>query len=87
MDLIKFSTQPGELRLETSQGIISLTAYSPRIVRIRYTLEPDFPQKESLMIISGAQTPTDIDVREKDDSLFFSTTELTIQINRSTLAF
>ncbi len=87
MDLIKFTTQPGGLWLETSRGLISLTAYSPRIVRIRYTLEPDFSQKESLMVVSEAQTPTDVDVRETDDSLFFSTSELTIQINRSTLAF
>jgi alpha-D-xyloside xylohydrolase len=87
MDLIKFTTQPGELRLETSRGHISLTAYSPRIVRIRYTLESDFSQKESLMVVSEAQTLTDVDVRETDDSLFFSTSEFTIQIDRSTLAF
>jgi alpha-D-xyloside xylohydrolase len=87
MDLIKFATQPGGLLLETSRGIISLTAYSPRIVRIRYTLESDFSQKESLMVVSGAQTPTDVEVRETDDAFFFSTSELTIQINRNTLAF
>ena len=87
MDLIKFTIQPGGLWLETSRGLISLTAYSPRIVRIRYTLEPDFSQKESLMVVSEAQTPTDVDVRETDDSLFFSTSELTIQVDRSTLAF
>jgi alpha-D-xyloside xylohydrolase len=87
MDLIKFTIQPGGLWLETSQGLISLTAYSPHIVRIRYTLEPDFSQKESLMVVSEAQTPTDVDVRETDDSLFFSTSELTVQIDRSTLAF
>ena len=87
MDLIKFTTHPGGLRLETSRGLISLTAYSSRMVRIRYTLEPDFSQKESLMVVPEAQTQTDVNVRETDDSLFFSTSELTIQINRSTLAF
>jgi len=39
------------------------------------------------MVLSEAQTQTDVNVRETDDSLFFSTSELTIQINRSTLAF
>ena len=87
MDLIKFTIQPGGLWIETSRGLISLTAYSPRIVRIWYTLEPDFSQKESLMVVPEALTPADVDVRETDDSLFFSTSELTIQINRSTLAF
>ena len=84
MDLFKFTSQSGELRLETSQGLISLTAYSPRIVRVRYALELEFSQKESLMVVSDAQTPTDVEVRETDDSLFFSTSELIIQINRST---
>ena len=87
MDLFKFTSQSGELRLETSQGLISLTAYSPRIVRVRYALELEFSQKESFMVVSDAQTPTDVEVRETDDSLFFSTSELIIQINRSTLAF
>ena len=87
MDLIKFTTQPGELRLETSRGLISLIAYSPFMVRIRYTLDSDFSQKESLMVVPDAQTPTNVDVRETEDSLLFSTSELTIQINRSTLAF
>ena len=50
-------------------------------------MEPDFSQKESLMVVSEAQTQTDVNVRETDDLLFFSTSELTIQINRSTLAF
>ena len=87
MDLIKFTTQPGELRLETSRGLISIVAYSSRIVRVRYTLKPDFSQKESLMVVPDAQTPTTVDIRETDDSLLFSTSNLTIQINRSTLAF
>jgi alpha-D-xyloside xylohydrolase len=39
------------------------------------------------MVVPEAQTPTDVDVRETDDSLFFSTSDLTIQIDRSTLAF
>ncbi|MBK9925027.1 MAG: DUF5110 domain-containing protein [Anaerolineales bacterium] len=87
MNLIEFTTQPGELWLETSHGIISLTAYSPRIIRIRYTLESGFSRKDSLMVVPDAQIPTNVVVRKTDGSLFFSTSELTIQIDRSTLAF
>jgi alpha-D-xyloside xylohydrolase len=88
MDLIKFTILPGNLRLETSRGLMSLSAYSSRIVRIRYTLEPDFSRKESLMVVpDAAQTLADVVVRETDDALFFSTSDLTVQINRNTLAF
>ncbi len=87
MNPIKYTVQRGNLQLETSQGLISLTAYSPRIIRIRHTLESNFSHKESLMVVSEAQTPTDVDIRETDTSLFFSTSELTIQVDRNTLAF
>jgi alpha-D-xyloside xylohydrolase len=39
------------------------------------------------MVVPEAQTPTEVDVRETEDLLYFSTSDLTIQINRSTLAF
>ena len=42
MKLHNFTAQPNGLRLETSQGLIDLTAYSPDIIRIRHTLEPIF---------------------------------------------
>jgi len=39
------------------------------------------------MVVPEAQPSADADVRETDDALFFSTSQLTIQIDRSTLAF
>jgi alpha-D-xyloside xylohydrolase len=87
MKLINFTIQPNGLRLETSQGLIDLTAYSPDIVRIRYTLESDFSPIKSLLIVSEAQNPVEVSVQETDEALFFSTTKLSIQINRNTLAF
>jgi len=87
MKLLNYSAQPSGLRLETTRGLIDLTAYSPDIVRIRYTLEPAFSPKQSLMILSTAQNPAEVSIRETLDALFFSTSKLTVQINRSTLAF
>ena len=87
MKLLNFTAQPNGLRLETSQGLIDLTAYSPDIIRIRYTLEPVFSPIKSLMIVSEAQNPVEVSVQETTEALFFSTSKLSIQIDRNTLAF
>ncbi len=87
MKLLNYTAQPNGLRLETSRGLIDLTAYSAEIVRIRYTLEPEFSPKKSLMVVSEAQNPVEVSVRETTEALFFSTSRLSIQINRNTLAF
>ncbi len=87
MELFNFTAQPNGLRLETSHGLIDLTAYSPDIIRIRYTLEPAFSPNKSLMIVSEAQTPVDVSVQETNEALFFSTSKLSVQIDRNTLAF
>ena len=71
MKLINFTAQPNGLRLETSQGLIDLTAYSPDIIRIRYTLEPEFSPKKSLMIVAEAQNPVEVSVQETTEALFF----------------
>ena len=87
MKLINFTAQPNGLRLETSQGLIDLTAYSPDIIRIRYTLEPEFSPKKSLIIVTEAQNPVEVSVQETTEALFFTTSKLSIQIDRDTLAF
>ena len=87
MELFNFTAQPNGLRLETSRGLIDLTAYSPDIIRIRYTLEPAFSPQKSLMVISEAQNLADVSVQETSDDLFFSTSKLTVQIDCKTLAF
>ena len=87
MKLLNYSAQPNGLRLETTRGLIDLTVYSPDIVRIRYTLEPAFSPKQSLMILPQAQDPAEVSIRENLNAVFFSTSKLTVQINRSTLAF
>jgi alpha-D-xyloside xylohydrolase len=87
MNLLNFTPRPNGLRLETSRGLVDLTAYSPDIVRIRYTLEPEFSSNKSLMVVSEPQNPGEVSIRETTDALFFSTSKLSIQINRNTLAF
>jgi len=87
MKLLNYTAQPNGLRLVTSRGLIDLTAYSPDIVRIRYTLGPAFSPKQSLMILSEAQNPVEATLRETAEALFLSTSKLSIQIDRNTLAF
>jgi alpha-D-xyloside xylohydrolase len=87
MKLLNFTAQRNNLRLETSCGLIDLTAYSADIIRIRYTLEPVFSPKKSLMVIAEAQNPVEVSIQETAEALFFSTSKLSIQINRDTLAF
>ena len=87
MKLHHYTAQPNGLRLETSQGLIDLTAYSPHIVRIRYTHEPAFSSVASLTVIAKPQNAVDVSVRETTEALIFSTTKLSIQINRDPLAF
>ena len=71
MKLHNFTAQPNGLRLETSQGLIDLTAYSPEIIRIRYTLEPIFSPVKSLTVIAEAQNPVDVSVHETTEALIF----------------
>jgi hypothetical protein len=87
MKLFNFTVQPNGLQLETSRGLIDLIAYSSDVVRIRYTLEPVLSPKKSLMVVSEAQNRVDVSVQETTEALIFSTSKLSIQINRSTLAF
>ena len=63
-----------------------LTVYSPRAIRIRYTERPRFNEQPSLMIVAQPDEHVRFDVRETQASLFFSTDDLTIEINRQTLA-
>ncbi len=87
MKLLNYTAQANGLRLETSRGLIDLTVYSPDIVRIRYTLESVFSPNKSLMVVSEAQNPVEIFIQETTEALFFSTSKLSIQIDRHTLAF
>ncbi len=87
MKLLHYTVQPNGLRLETSQGLMDLTAYSADIIRIRYTLKSVFSPIKSLMVVTEAQNPVDVFVQETTEALCFSTSNLSIQIDRNTLAF
>ncbi len=64
-----------------------LTVYSSRAIRIRYTERSEFSNQPSLMIIARPNGYVPFDVREIEDSLIFTTADVTIEIDRQTLAF
>lgn len=73
--------------VETPTGYLELTPYADTIVRVRYALNHEFSTKPSLMIQQSPAASVAIELRETADHLFFSTSKLSIRINRRTGAF
>jgi len=87
MPILTFKTQPNELLVQSERGWLMLTIYSSRAVRVRYTERSEFSSKPSLMIVAQPDEHVRFDVYETEAGLFFSTDDLTIEIDRQTLAF
>lgn len=64
-----------------------MTPYTSRTIRIRYSLQPEFSAKPSLMIVAEPEKSVSFTVEETAEDLVFSTPDLTIEINRCTAAF
>ncbi len=78
---------PDGLLLETSNGKMKLTPYTDGIVRIQYTLEPDFGSAESLMIIRGPEAGVEFAVDDREGDVSLRTSRLTVRIDKRTSAF
>jgi alpha-D-xyloside xylohydrolase len=87
MPILSYSTQPEGLTITTDQGCLALTAYTPRLVRVRYSLSPEFSAKPSLTVIARPDAEVKFEVRETAKSLLFATADITIAIDRRTIAF
>jgi alpha-D-xyloside xylohydrolase len=87
MPILTYSLQPHELTIHTDHGYLALTPYTPRLIRIRYNLQPEFSSKASLIVIAQPDPAVQFEVKGTPDSLLFSTSEVTIAIDRQTTAF
>ena len=87
MPILHFQTQPDGLLIESDRGRLMLTPYSSRAMRVRYTERSEFGDQSSLMIVVPPDEHVRFDVHETEDSLLCSTDDLTIEIDRQTLAF
>ncbi len=87
MPILTYKTQPNGLLVQSDRGWLMLTIYSSRAIRVRYTERSEFSNQPSLMIVAQPDEHVRFEVRETEGSLFFSTDDLTIEIDRQTLAF
>ncbi|HEX2993757.1 MAG TPA: DUF4968 domain-containing protein, partial [Anaerolineales bacterium] len=87
MPVLTYKTQPDGLSIQGERGRLMLTAYSARAIRVRYTERSEFSDQPSLVIVAQPDEHVRFDVRETEDSLLFSTDDLSIAIDRQTLAF
>jgi alpha-D-xyloside xylohydrolase len=87
MPILTYKTQPDGLLVQGDRGWLMLTIYSSRAIRVRYAERSEFRDKPSLMIVAQPDEHVCFEVREAEGSLLFSTDDLTIEIDRQTLAF
>ncbi|MCB0133423.1 MAG: DUF4968 domain-containing protein, partial [Caldilineaceae bacterium] len=62
---------------------LALTVYAPGAVRVRYTLQPDFSLRSSLMVVAAPDDAVPFTVEAEPDALRLITAELTILIDRA----
>jgi len=82
-----YSIRPDGLYLQGAQGMMALTPSTPRTLRVRYTLQPEFSSKPSLMVVAQPERTAPFTVEETPDRLIFATTEITVAIDWQTAAF
>ena len=93
MTIRSYSSGPEELCIESDRGYLSLVPYSPRAIRVRYSLYPVHSSSasksgsSSLIVITRPDPLVRFAVNETAEGLIFSTTDVTIKIQRQTLAF
>jgi alpha-D-xyloside xylohydrolase len=88
LKLIRWHTETNGVRLSTTNGIIQIVFCTPRIVRIRYTLDSEFSEKQSFMVVE--RTPSrnvQFQITDQSDYLEISSGLLTVRVNKSTSAF
>ncbi|MFB5662669.1 DUF4968 domain-containing protein [Alteribacillus sp. HJP-4] len=87
MVLEQFEVEPGAVKVTTSKGMMRVDFYAPDIARVRCTLNEEFSEKDSLMVVkSGNGEKTEVNVTENKDHLELSTSLLKIQIDKATCA-
>jgi alpha-D-xyloside xylohydrolase len=87
MPIRSYSNRPDGLWIESDQGWLLLTPYSERMIRVRYSLKPEFSTQSSLVVIAQPEPEVGWAVSEQPGCLVVSTSQVAIQIDRQTLAF
>jgi alpha-D-xyloside xylohydrolase len=87
MILLNYASQPNGLLVQSDQGRLSITAYSSCAIRVRYTKRDEFRDQPSLVVVAQPGDRVHLAVRETESCLLLSTADLTLEIDRGTLAF
>ena len=90
MTIRSYAARPEGLSIESDQGYLTLTPYSARAIRVRYSLQSASvpPAGAGSLIVTAQPDPlARFTVQETAEGLSFSTAEVTITIQRQTLAF
>src|SRR4051812_46642228 len=87
MPILNYQTQPDGLLIQSDRGLLRLTVYSSRAIRVRYTERAEFANQPSLMVVTPPDARVPFDLRATADRLVFATADLKIVIDPQTLAF
>lgn len=87
MTILSYSSVPDGLIIESDWGFLLLTPYTSHVIRVRYRQNSDIPAKASLIVTTDPDPLACFTVNETNEALIFSTAEITITIQRQTLAF
>jgi alpha-D-xyloside xylohydrolase len=88
MKILSHDVDARGLTIRTDHGLLAVTPVTPRTVRIRYTLEPEFSRKPSLTVLPEAleSSPGPFSVEAGADTLRLSTDLLSVEVDCRTAA-
>jgi alpha-D-xyloside xylohydrolase len=82
MHIEKFRQEPDGIWLGTNAGQVHLQVIGDRIIRVRYTRQPAFSEKPSLMVVARP-APEAWSLREDQGMLILATSRLTLEIDQA----
>jgi alpha-D-xyloside xylohydrolase len=87
LNITSYQVTEDSLILHAAQANVKITAYLPGCIRIRYSAKSAFDHRKSLMVPFEPPSPPPFTVGESPQSITFSSEQITIKIDRQTLAF
>jgi alpha-D-xyloside xylohydrolase len=81
-----FKKETGGVTFILDKGLMSIKICSDNIVEVKYTIQPLFEKKQSLVINNAWHELTKFTVSEKADEIILATANLKILVNRTTNA-
>ncbi len=87
MSTLTYRIEPDKLHIQAAGLWMQLTPYTERTIRVRCSARPQFSSRQSLMVEAQPQADVAFAVEERAGSLFFSTSQVTIAIDKQSGAF